>query len=241
MEHHLHLSWAGTLAPTPIELWFTFIASLLASGHCIGMCGGMVTALGFAPGGHSPAGMPTMAVMVRHLVYGLSRVSTYLLIGALSGWLGSLAPFTERSPWLRALPLGLAGLVMIVMGLDTLGVAGFRGWQSPAWFSRLQKGGATGWKPALTLGILTGLLPCGLHWAFQAKAFATGSVTGGLLIIGAFGLGTLPALWGLGWVFIFVGPKIRRMFQVGAALVIVGMGILALVKGFNIVTIKQIP
>lgn len=234
MEHHLHLAWEGNLAPTPVDLWFTFIASLLASGHCIGMCGGMVAALGFAPGGHACSGRPSMTLMVRHLVYGFSRVSTYLVIGALSGWLGSLAPFTERSPGLRALPLGLAGLVMIVMGLDTLGVAGIRWWKSPSWFARMQGVGSEGWKPALILGILTGLLPCGLHWAFQAKAFATGSVTGGLLIMGAFGLGTLPALWGLGWIFVLIGPNMRRMLQVGAAFVIVGMGIVALVTCFNI-------
>ncbi|HIJ85161.1 MAG TPA: sulfite exporter TauE/SafE family protein [Magnetococcales bacterium] len=173
--------------------------------------------------------------MVRHFFYGISRLSTYLLLGALSGWLGSMAPAVERSPLLTALPLWVAGIVMIVMGMETWGIRGLQFGMAKGWMARLENKttAANHWQKPLVLGILTGLLPCGMHWAFQAKAFATGSVWGGLLILLAFGLGTLPAMLGLGWIIVLVGPKVRKVLQQVAAIFVVGMGGMILVKGFQ--------
>lgn len=221
------------MSPTPIELWLTFTAALLASGHCLGMCGAMVTALGFHRSGESPNAPQHTNLMIRHLLYATSRLSTYLLLGGISGWLGSMAPHLGRSPYLAALPLFIAGMAMIVMGIETWGV-----WKLPlagGLLARMEKSQneTSSWKKPLFLGILTGLLPCGLHWAFQAKAFATGSVSGGLLILAAFGLGTLPAMLGLGFVITLMGQKMRQTLQRFAALLVIAMGIMALVKGFH--------
>ncbi|MBF0147351.1 MAG: sulfite exporter TauE/SafE family protein [Magnetococcales bacterium] len=220
--------------PTPIELWLTFITALLASGHCIGMCGGMVAALGVQPKDNADAPPRPTDFMLRHLLYGLGRLSTYLFLGGISGWLGSMAPAMERSSWGMALPLLLAGIVMIVMGLDTWGWGGLnlsRGGRLGGWVKTMGRG--KGWQKPAALGILTGLLPCGLHWAFQAKAFATGSVAGGLAILTAFGLGTLPAMLGLGWIIVLLGPGIRQRLQRAAALLVIAMGIMAVFRGLH--------
>lgn len=219
--------------PTPIDLWLVFVTALLASGHCIGMCGGMVTALTLRTPGSPFGGHQSSHFMGRHLFYGISRLSTYLLLGGISGWLGSLAPSLGRSEIFSALPLLIAGFGMIAMGLETLGV-----WQLKIpvvnqWLSGMEQKttGENTWKKPIALGILTGLLPCGLHWAFQAKAFATGSIAGGLLILTAFGVGTLPAMLGLGWVIHLMGNRIRKNLQIIAAMVVIGMGVMALIKG----------
>ncbi|MBF0132386.1 MAG: sulfite exporter TauE/SafE family protein [Magnetococcales bacterium] len=221
--------------PTPIDLWLVFVTALLASGHCIGMCGGMVTALTLHTSG-SPVGVQQSSnFMGRHLFYGISRLSTYLLLGGISGWLGSMAPSMGRSPILSALPLLIAGIGMIAMGLETWGV-----WQLKIplvnqWLAGMEQKttGENTWKKPVALGILTGLLPCGLHWAFQAKAFATGSIAGGLLILIAFGVGTLPAMLGLGWVIHLMGNRVRKNLQAVAATVVIGMGVMALIKGIQ--------
>ncbi|HAT49087.1 MAG: sulfite exporter TauE/SafE family protein [Nitrospirae bacterium] len=221
--------------PSPIDLWLVFVTALFASGHCIGMCGGMVAALSLhAPGSPDDAHQSSY-FMGRHFFYGISRLSTYLVLGGISGWLGSMAPSIGRSPILSALPLLVAGVGMIAMGLETWGV-----WQLKipiinSWLAGLEQRSIreNTWRKPVVLGVLTGLLPCGLHWAFQAKAFATGSVTGGLLILTAFGVGTLPAMLGLGWVIHFMGNKVRKNLQIIAAIVVIGMGIMALVKGLH--------
>lgn len=221
--------------PTLIDLWLVFIAALLASGHCIGMCGGMVTALSLQAPGDSHGSHQSSNFMGRHFFYGMSRLSTYLFLGGISGWLGSMAPWVGRSPILSALPLLVAGVGMIAMGLETWGV-----WQLKIpvinkWLLGLEKKSTSEntWKKPVALGILTGLLPCGLHWAFQAKAFATGSITGGLLILTAFGVGTLPAMLGLGWVIHLMGNRVRKNLQIVAAIVVIGMGIMALTRGLH--------
>ncbi|MBF0107849.1 MAG: sulfite exporter TauE/SafE family protein [Magnetococcales bacterium] len=223
------------MSATPIDLWLTFVTALLASGHCIGMCGGMVAALSFARDDHSRLPARSIDLMMRHFFYSCGRLSTYLVLGGLSGWLGSLVPTLGRSPTFMALPLILAGGTMILMGLETWGipVPGFS-W-ARGWHERLlgKKNIHSTWKKPAALGLLTGLLPCGLHWAFQAKAFATGSITGGLSILLAFGLGTLPALLGLGWIITLMGPKIRQVLQRAAALLVVIMGVMAVIHGWH--------
>ncbi|MBF0422007.1 MAG: sulfite exporter TauE/SafE family protein [Magnetococcales bacterium] len=233
MHPSLPVTALANTFPTPVELWVTFMTALFASGHCIGMCGGMVTALGLATEPKGSLFPRPLTGITRHLIYGVSRLFTYLLIGGFSGWLGSLAPTMGRSPWLSALPLWLAGVAMIIMGLDTLGIG-----RLPLASGRLQRSingmiGHVSWKKPLLLGVLTGLLPCGLHWAFQAQAFATGSVAGGLLIIAAFGLGTLPALMGLGWMMAILDQRAWQILQSLAALIVMAMGFLALTKGFH--------
>lgn len=183
-------------APFLLGLWLTFLAALLASGHCIGMCGGLVAtySLKLNKEGRSLFGP--------HLLYGVGRVATYVLLGGLSAWFGSVTMTFGRPQSLEGVPHLLAGLIMIWMGLDTLGLIPFfkrAAKQEKGFFVRmiqrlLHSQSRFG---SLFLGVLTGLLPCTLHWAFQAEALASGSVERGMAILLAFGLGTLPCHVGI--------------------------------------------
>ncbi|MBF0443948.1 MAG: sulfite exporter TauE/SafE family protein [Magnetococcales bacterium] len=220
------------MTPSIFDLWLTFLTALLASGHCIGMCGGMVAAYSLKLPKNSG-----ISLFMPHMLYGLGRVSTYILLGALSGWVGSLGYTFGRPENLQGVPYLVAGGVMVWMGLDSAGLLPF--------VRRENKGGGgiiavlakrlmQGYLPGKTLflGIITGFLPCALHWAFQAKAIAVGSVSGGMAILLAFGLGTLPALWGFGLVSTLLSQKLRNKLLRGAGLIIVFMGLMTIKRGF---------
>ncbi|MBF0358179.1 MAG: sulfite exporter TauE/SafE family protein [Magnetococcales bacterium] len=217
-----------------IELWLTFLTALLASGHCIGMCGGLVVAYTIHP---AKTGRGTLKL---HLLYGLGRVSTYVMLGAVSGWIGSVAFIFGRPQSLAGVPHFLAGMVMIWMGLDSLGLLKFNLFANntstnPAFFHRLKQKliSSNNSYGSISLGILTGFLPCTLHWAFQAKAMASGSVGQGMATLLAFGLGTLPAMWGFGIVSSWLGSRARQRLLQLAGLIIIIMGVMLIKAGLT--------
>ena len=65
-----------------------FTTGLLGSGHCIGMCGGIVAAL-------SISGEGQRGGLLFHILYNLGRILTYTLIGLMVGWLGSAIAYTD--------------------------------------------------------------------------------------------------------------------------------------------------
>jgi len=93
------------------------LTGLLGTGHCLGMCGGLVAALGLAGEGR-PRGP------LFHLCYNLGRILTYGAIGLAVGWLGSAIAYTDAFSRLSRLVLVASDLVVIVLGLGTAGFFG---------------------------------------------------------------------------------------------------------------------
>lgn len=215
--------WDGALIVT---------AALLAGGHCLGMCGGLVTACVMTPGvavtGVSPW-HPRRWVPL--LGYHGGRIGTYALIGALAGWVGSLgtvtAPLAAHGPLIR----WLAGGMMVLFGLSMAGW--LPGWQTGGgvgtWAGKILRRFERG--RGLALGVLTGLLPCPLHWAFQAKALATGSVGGGMGVMVLFGLGSAVPLSLLGVLVVGLGVVWRQRLMRLAGVLVVVMGVLTVARG----------
>ncbi len=216
--------------------WTAFLAGLLGSVHCVGMCGGVVSALTF--------GLPEKIrndrwrVLPYLLSYNIGRVSTYILGGAVVGYAGSLGGdlLSEYEGWfyLRS----VAALFMIMLGLY-LG-----GW----WFglSKVESLGGRLWariRPlgkglmpvtspikALGLGALWGWLPCGLIYSVLIWAFAAGGWFEGAMFMLAFGLGTLPALFGVSLLAINMNAVLQRQgIRWAAGAVVIGFGVWTLV------------
>jgi uncharacterized protein len=189
--------------------WATaFLAGLLGSGHCLGMCGGIATALG------------TGAVRRpwQPLVYQLGRLTGYAIAGAIAGALGAAAGFAfALSRWSELLRLATA-VVVVVIGLD---IAFGSGWLT-RWLRSPERFGARLWQRiapaararlpaspalrALALGVLWGWLPCGLVYSVLVAAAVAGSAARGSATMLAFGLGTLPAMGGLS----YLGRRLPR-------------------------------
>lgn len=171
-------------------LWTALMLGLAGSLHCAGMCGPLALALPH-PGGGNPS------FVVSRLAYNSGRIVTYLALGAVFGLLGRTFALVGVQRWLSigagsAMLLGLlfasrlGARTPVVALVDRLKVT----------FGRLLQRRTL---PSLTLlGLLNGLLSCGLVYAAVAVATATGGLISAVGYMGLFVLGTLPLMLGIG-------------------------------------------
>jgi len=207
-----------------------FVVGLLGGAHCIGMCGGIVTALTVKmPGEKSRRSL--------QLAYHAGRISTYAAAGALAGGLGSAVLLLGGFLPIQIVLYVVAQLMLVALGLYLLGVAryldlferaGRRLWRrlqpaASALFPVRTAGRAYG------VGLLWGLLPCGLVYSVLVTALVTGSAASGALAMLAFGLGTLPSLLAAG-AFLPALQRLRRaqFARQAAGGIIVAFGLLGL-------------
>jgi uncharacterized protein len=203
-------------------LWLIFIAGLAGSMHCVGMCGGFACALGPDPRGAA-------ATWRRHLVYHAGRLTSYCFLGAMAGQLGGwLAAGQGAEASVHAAQRVLAcvaGVLVVWVGLQFLGVVrpianasvGAFGQKVARGLSSLLS--ARGAAAPLALGVVNGFLPCPLVYAFVAQAVSTCGAGGGLQVMVAFGLGTVPAMLAMGG----LGLWLRRGAAQPRGVQIVGM------------------
>ncbi len=195
-----------------------FGASLLGSLHCAGMCGGLVA---FAAASPSPArgNVPRRLHMWRpswlsQLTYHAGRLSSYAALGAAAGGVGSamnlagsLAGLSEIAAIVAAVTIVVAAIVSWTGFRVAAADGGVVSRAFPRVLEKMRK--LPGHQRGLAIGVATGLLPCGWLYAFVASAAGTGSIVDGALLMGAFWLGTIPALVGVGSFAELLGGKLR--------------------------------
>lgn len=207
-----------------------FVGSLLGSLHCVGMCGGFVA---FYSGTNGAGGK---SATVAHLTYNLGRLSTYLVLGAIAGAVGGTVNLASRASGLGEIATLVAGSLIVLWGLALLLQATTQlRLPTPRWLDRLLSKVLPRLhsKPpvirALVLGMSSTLLPCGWLYGFAVTAAGTGSAVTGALLMGAFWLGTLPAMLGVGFgaqkVARLLGPRLGVLMPV--MLVVMGVATLA--------------
>ena len=176
------------------------IAFLGSFGHCIGMCGGIV--LAYSTIKIDPASSK-ISKSAAHLLYSFGRVTTYTILGAIFGTLGSVIQFSNTS---RGVVLIVVGLAMILAGLSLMGKLKFltlleHSFASSAFYKHVFKKVLNSKSNAsfYTLGLLNGLLPCGFVYFFAITAAGTGDPLYGALVMAIFGMSTIPAMFGVGF------------------------------------------
>lgn len=178
-----------------------FIAGLLGGGHCIGMCGGIVSALSFAL---PPSRRHPLRIASLMLTYNLGRIISYMLAGILIGGLGQLLigeikAITQVLSWLAVIMLVLMAFYVGQWwtGLTRVEALGKHLWR---WLEPLGRKLMPVQNPgqALLIGLIWGWLPCGLVYSMLLLALSSGSSLNGGLLMLAFGLGTLPTLLATG-------------------------------------------
>jgi sulfite exporter TauE/SafE len=213
------------------------VAFLGGFGHCLGMCGGIVIAYSSTkidPKWHK------LYQSVAHLSYSLGRITTYMIIGAVFGAVGGVASFSGTS--IAVLTI-LAGVFMIFAGLSIAGKVQFltllehsfsrSKWYQQAFRAILQSQSLHSF---YLLGLLNGLLPCGLVYFFAVTAASTGSAFWGAIVMLIFGLSTVPALFGLGFfTSIFTHTTMRKTMMNLAAIVVVLFGLYTIYRGYDFV------
>jgi sulfite exporter TauE/SafE/copper chaperone CopZ len=222
-------------------LGMLFLVGILTSVHCVAMCGGIVLSQCLPAGsagseGSNGDGGPALtatSTLRPGLLYNSGRVVSYTLVGGLAGALGSVVSF---SGWARGAIAVVAGLVMMVMGIQMLGL--FPGLarfipRIPR-FLRTRAESAKQGKGPFLVGLLNGLMPCGPLQAMQIYALGTGSLLLGAASMFFFSLGTVPLLLGLGAASAVLGRRFTaRMMKVGAVLVL-ALGVVMIGRGFTL-------
>lgn len=216
------------------------MAGLAGSGHCLGMCGGILAALAVASPGTS-AGQRFRL----NLAYHVGRITTYTLLGLLAGAVSQAALFTTLKPHLYWM-FAAANLMVIAIGLATafglqrLSLAALDG---VGWgfmsrvLGRASSQATTG--AFLAAGLVMGLLPCGLVYGVLIASATVGSwLQGGGMML-AFGMGTLPALLAFGQVATALGVIATTVFLRVMGVAVAMLGVVGLLK--TLITMGVLP
>jgi len=194
-----------------------------------GMCGGIVSLFTIGQANNRSS----IAAIGNNLIFQLGRISCYAALGALAGYAGSLslqsnANFIGVMHWISL-------LLLIGIALSILG------WWHP--YKLLENAGGKLWQKvqplgsallpvdrkskAYALGIVWGFLPCGLIYSTLAWATTSGSAGRAALLMFFFGLGTMPALLGIGSFASELKQQLQRTpAKYMLALFLIGVGLL---------------
>jgi len=221
-----------------IDLIIILTTAFLGSvGHCIGMCGGIVVA-------YSSSKIDPLSSYLQqtasHLSYNFGRVGTYTILGALFGLLGQVIAFT---PATKGVLFILTGLLMLLAGLSLLGKFKFLNSAELSiskypWYQKTFRSliSSKTYSSFFLLGMLNGIIPCGLVYSFAIFAASTASPLWGATVMATFGLATIPALFFLGSLTKFLQKgSLRGVMMKLAALLVVLYGFFTLYKGYNFV------
>lgn len=207
-----------------------FILGLLSSFHCMGMCGPIAIAI--------PHKSETkLGVVVDDLAYNIGRVVTYTILGAIIGVIGatvSLAGYQERLSLISGILLLLVVIVpkKYANKLTTFGVIGklVRKLQKGLQFFLQSKNRSS----LFVLGVLNGLLPCGLVYVALTASLANADILGSALFMTAFGIGTIPIMFVIFFardmMSLQLRQKLLRIVPYGVAFV----AILLILRGLHI-------
>ena len=197
-----------------------FVVGLLSSLHCVAMCGGINLSLCLS-NKFTPSSTNKYSNFMPSLMYNAGRVVSYTIIGGIVGALGSVFRISNTG---SALVSVLAGVFMVIMGLNMLNLFPWLRKLNPHMpkiFSKkiLSKKQNKG---PFVVGLLNGLMPCGPLQAMQLYALGTGSFLTGALSMFMFSLGTVPLLFAFGVLGSMLSSKFtKNMIKVSAMLVIV--------------------
>lgn len=217
------------------------IAFLGSFSHCIGMCGGIIIAYSSTK---IDSSWSKPKQTVAHLLYSFGRVTTYTVLGVLFGYLGGVATFNNIA---NGTLLIVAGVFMILSGLSLLGKLKFltkieHSMHNFSWYRKIFR--ETLQTKSLysfyILGVLNGLLPCGLVYFFAVTSASTGSPFWGGIVMFIFGVSTIPALFSLGFfVGIYKNSSLRDFIIKIASISVIAFGLYTIKNGYEYIKYPQ--
>lgn len=184
-----------------MDFAIAYVLGFLGSLHCAAMCGPLMLALPVPPGGPG-------RFLAGRIIYQLGRIATYCLLGIVAGLVGKSIYIAGFQGWL-SIALGLAILLGFLASKRislSAPVVRLVSKLKTAMSAQLWRRGI---RSLALLGMLNGLLPCGLVYVAVAGAVARGNITGGILYMALFGLGTMPMMLGISLTGKLFPPQLR--------------------------------
>jgi uncharacterized protein len=203
-------------------------------GHCIGMCGPLVASCALAV---PPLSVPFRRRLAPHLLYNIGRITTYGLVGGVMGLSGSFLNVAGKLAGIQNGVAVIAGVMMLFLGLGIAGITGNTAWieRHNSNLLRLAHDTRTTSTPGFyPLGLLLGLLPCGLSYTVFIASAGSGGMVSGMLTALLFGLGTLPALLLFGTLFSSLSALLRRRLYRANGMLVIIMGIYYVIRGIRL-------
>jgi sulfite exporter TauE/SafE len=217
-----------------------FTMGLFSSMHCIGMCGSIIGTLTLSLSPEIRNQKKRLFPFVFN--YNLGRIISYTVAGALAGVIEALVtmPMGEISGH-RLLQL-LSAAIMTGAGLYIAGwfprfayieKFGLRFWKLIEPFGR-KLIPVKNWTQAFLFGMVWGWLPCGLVYSALAVAATAGDIGQSALAMLFFGLGTLPAVMGVG-IMTGILTRLSRMqrFKQAVGLFMIALALFAALPWLN--------
>jgi len=207
-----------------------FIAGVLGSSHCLGMCGALVS-------GYFMNAGPTRSYLP-YLVYQIARIFVYTMVGFAAATLGVVLVSSGVFGKMQSILQMFIGSVVIILALGILGWIPFQGSVRLIPMKVLRKGYAASRTRgpilgATIAGLLNGLMPCPLTFAMAVKATsATTILEGGLLML-TFGAGTLPTMLFISVAFGKMSANFRGLMLKFAAFIMIVMGCNTIYHGMS--------
>ncbi len=207
-----------------------FLMGLLGSVHCIGMCGPLVMAL---PLSHKTYFQKTISILLYHV----GKITSYASLGLVFGMFGSEFPVfgLQRN---MSIFIGFAMLVYVVY-IFILKPKHFQFGIFSFLYNDIVRGLSYLFKSKnvvalFFIGILNGLLPCGMIYVALSAALSTQNILQGGALMAFFGLGTVPALLLVALGGQYLNLTFRKKLQKMLPVFIFGMGVLLILRGLNL-------
>lgn len=229
MDHAMH-GMTEMAAASGFDYTLAFAAGFLGSGHCLGMCGALVSGF-FMKAGKSRSYWP-------YLAYQVARISVYATIGMVAAALGVVLISSGLFGKIQSVLQITMGLVVIALAMGVLGWIPWQGSMRLIPLGVLRKGYATANQKgpivgSIIAGLLNGLMPCMLTFAMAVKATTASSVLEGGTLMLAFGAGTLPMMLFISVAFGKMSAKLRGFMFKAAAVIMLVMGLNTINNGVS--------
>ena len=229
----------ASLADAQMCYGMLFVIGLITSVHCIAMCGGINLSQTLQKDSE-PSANVSRAMFQNAAAYNAGRIISYTIIGGILGGIGTftkMAGTLQTSSFFQGLLKLLAGALMVVMGINMLGLfQGLRRFHLRISLPLFQKGkkkevpkgiskrsdASHRRKTPFIIGLFNGLMPCGPLQSMQIVALASANIVTGALSMFFFALGTIPLMLGFGSIVAGLGKHFtKQVLKCGAILVVV--------------------
>lgn len=213
-----------------IELLTTaFIIGLAGSFHCVGMCGAIALSLPIQA-------LPTHQKNMGIILYNLGRITTYSIIGILFGLIGRTFYLGGLQQWL-SITMGIIIIAYLIFNYFNSNKIQFAFvYKLNSWVQHKLGKLIVQQKVINTffIGLLNGLLPCGMVYFALAGALASGSILKGTLFMALFGLGTIPLMLLVSYFGVFINLALRNKVKKAMPYFMFTMGILFILRGLSL-------
>ncbi|WP_199766332.1 sulfite exporter TauE/SafE family protein [Helicobacter acinonychis] len=212
-----------------------FLAALSMSlGHCVGMCGGIVSA--FSQIRFSKTTNFSYQLTC-HALYNLGRISTYMLLGAMVAGLGHSISVGMGFRGALLMSMGIVLILLALLGSKVEKLSFEIPFISLLMKKTLQSQSVLG---LYFLGVLNGFLPCMMVYSFLASVILSHSAFTGAMLGLSFGLGTSVPLFLMGIFLSKISASYRKFFNLLSKSLMGVFGLYVLYMGIMLIN-HQIP